>query len=515
MTDRVPGAPGRCKAVVTAEELQKMQSGNEFAITLRRDDHPIQEGTPYSKAAVLPDAVAAKLCPGVQDPTPGDAFGALYDQKADTVRHASGSNITLHDAAYTPLMGLKIYGEDTENRTVGESGSVTVKVMGKNIANVQKFSTDSRIPTPTAATPLSNSYGTTISANTGNSVTVEQSTASGDVNSYTNGFFSVGFYCSLKAGDKVTMSYNYQVTTNPLNNSGMRLILNGQLITVAYRQNVDPGLYYHSFTVTSAMEKADNWNYLEIRIGGKSGVFSNFQIEYGSAYTGFEEYKEPQTLTVSTPGGLPGGDIRDEIDFARGVLIRRVSENKEYPLPDDVLEAYAKLHTFTPTTVITNDYGAEMEVVYYTDTTAVQMVHSPADKGKTFTIDEHGCVTLVKDNPEIVSGETTIDEVKWYYRKWNNGYAEFWSSVVPLGYEGSRILSRWTALPFPVWEKVISMTVPEAESSYLLQEPYVLSYLEIDGGNTVKICAIRDAGGFTEADHINVSVHITGLWKAD
>ena len=95
MTDRIPGAPGRCKAVVTGQELQKMQAGEEFAITLRRDDQPIREGTPYSKAAVLPDAVAAALCPGVDDPTPGDAFAVLQSQKADAVRRNVGQCIRL------------------------------------------------------------------------------------------------------------------------------------------------------------------------------------------------------------------------------------------------------------------------------------------------------------------------------------------------------------------------------------------------------------------------------------
>lgn len=80
MTDRVPGAPGQYKATVTEEELQKMQSGVEFTITMTRDDQPIVEGTPYSKAAVLPDALAAQLCPEVDDPTPADALQAIHSR---------------------------------------------------------------------------------------------------------------------------------------------------------------------------------------------------------------------------------------------------------------------------------------------------------------------------------------------------------------------------------------------------------------------------------------------------
>jgi hypothetical protein len=77
MTDRIPGAPGRYSASLPNGELVKMQNGEPFAITLTRDDDPIVEGTPYSKASVLPDELAAALCPGLEDPDPKDAFAAL------------------------------------------------------------------------------------------------------------------------------------------------------------------------------------------------------------------------------------------------------------------------------------------------------------------------------------------------------------------------------------------------------------------------------------------------------
>lgn len=82
MTDRTPGAPGQYKAVITAAEFSKMQTGQQFTITMTRDDQPITEGTPYSKAAVLPDELAAVLCPSIVDPTPADAFSALNTNKA-------------------------------------------------------------------------------------------------------------------------------------------------------------------------------------------------------------------------------------------------------------------------------------------------------------------------------------------------------------------------------------------------------------------------------------------------
>ena len=45
MTDRVPGAPGRYTATITASDLQKLQAGEAFNITLTRNDAPITEGT--------------------------------------------------------------------------------------------------------------------------------------------------------------------------------------------------------------------------------------------------------------------------------------------------------------------------------------------------------------------------------------------------------------------------------------------------------------------------------------
>lgn len=84
MQDRIPGAPGQYKAVLSADDFQKMQAGEQFTITMIRDDRPIVKGTPYSKAAVLPDALAEKLCPDIQDPTPADALEALLSRNGTT-----------------------------------------------------------------------------------------------------------------------------------------------------------------------------------------------------------------------------------------------------------------------------------------------------------------------------------------------------------------------------------------------------------------------------------------------
>ena len=90
MKDRVPSAPGRYTATITDEERAKMLAGEDFNITLVRNDAPTVEGTPYNKASVLPDSLATTICPDVTDPTPADALAALmpknvYDTDSDGI----------------------------------------------------------------------------------------------------------------------------------------------------------------------------------------------------------------------------------------------------------------------------------------------------------------------------------------------------------------------------------------------------------------------------------------------
>lgn len=120
---------------------------------------------------------------------------------------------------------------------------------------------------------------------------------------------------------------------------------------------------------------------------------------------------QSQTLTLSTPGGLPGipvtsdGNytdesgqqwVTDEVDLAKGVYIKRIEKIASYnnesingpyisetgeltvgarvlfaldasveaPLSPETIVAYKQLHTYAPTTTIINDGGAGMEVGY-------------------------------------------------------------------------------------------------------------------------------------------------------
>lgn len=61
MTDRESRYPGRYRAVMSASDVAQMQAGNQFSITLVRDDDPIDPGTPFSKETILPDSLIEYL----------------------------------------------------------------------------------------------------------------------------------------------------------------------------------------------------------------------------------------------------------------------------------------------------------------------------------------------------------------------------------------------------------------------------------------------------------------------
>lgn len=114
MTDRLPGAPGQYIMTVAAAEAQKILTGEAVAVTLIRDDQPLAEGTPYNKQSVLPDELAAKICPNVPDPTPADALRGLSKKKSVATLLAAGWTETAEGYKQTVLNG-SILGDDNES----------------------------------------------------------------------------------------------------------------------------------------------------------------------------------------------------------------------------------------------------------------------------------------------------------------------------------------------------------------------------------------------------------------
>lgn len=147
MTDRVPGAPGQYILTVSAAEAQKILTGEPVAVTLKRDDQPLVEGTPYNKAAVLPDKLASILCPGALDPTPADAFLGVL-KKAAPYNYAHNSDFTqwVNQAGFgkSHAGSLEKYAGD---RWILDSGTVTGEARedGNGYTNITLNGTISQI----------------------------------------------------------------------------------------------------------------------------------------------------------------------------------------------------------------------------------------------------------------------------------------------------------------------------------------------------------------------------------
>lgn len=105
MTDRQPGAPGQYKMIM---------NGAEYTVTLTRDDQPLVEGTPINKATFLPDDLAAKVCPGVVDPTPADALEGLRKKKVQGTLFANNWK-TAGEMFSQTLAISDVKGDDNES----------------------------------------------------------------------------------------------------------------------------------------------------------------------------------------------------------------------------------------------------------------------------------------------------------------------------------------------------------------------------------------------------------------
>lgn len=131
MTDRVPTYPGRYTASLTAEALQAMQAGEDFDITLVRNDVPITTGTPYSKASVLPDSVAESLCPSISDPTPADALAAIAAALAKVPAASDVMKLSVYDPKSTGSVLKADTAANATTATTATKASDADKINGK------------------------------------------------------------------------------------------------------------------------------------------------------------------------------------------------------------------------------------------------------------------------------------------------------------------------------------------------------------------------------------------------
>lgn len=214
---------------------------------------------------------------------------------------------------------------------VGELMSMSVNevdTVGKNIFKCERFSciNFNNIFNPS----LSNSYGTSIlSVEPSNSVIVTQSKVE-NVNkpqSYTNGYFCI-LLNPLILNEKYVFSFDITPSNKLISDTMMYVFINGQ-DGIAQTNMQDLQIEKKSKLYFNFKANNDRVTYIEIRNGGVSGVFENFQIERGSTNTSFSPYTEksypiPQAILELDGYGANG----NYVDFAK----------KEYHKGDEIID---------------------------------------------------------------------------------------------------------------------------------------------------------------------------------
>ena len=218
--------------------------------------------------------------------------------------------------------------------SAGSDGKIGIEVRGKNLVDVYGYSANG-IPSPKAERVLFNTYGTTLSTTEKTDILiVHQEIIDGaTANNYTSGYFCIGINRKIEAGKDYIITFNINVIQNPFSVSTIFVLFNG---IEADRAEV----IGDKVTVKVSCKEDVERQYVEVRNRGMSMEISNFMITEKDENTIYEPYYEPQSLSISTPTGLPAipvdtdGNytdangqqwIADYVDLKLGKLYKKVT----------------------------------------------------------------------------------------------------------------------------------------------------------------------------------------------
>ena len=308
----------------------------------------------------------------------GDAISAVKARQNILVGMETGNPLSVDDAFSAPLCGLTVYGKSTQDGTptpdapvpivsVGDGGSVAVKVRGKNLwDNFKTLSLGN----------VEQKKGTYIAT---------ASTMQVDITPSSVGARSL----RLKGGNTYTFSLKTTVS-----------ISSYKFVCLKYTNGEAKNIVFANIDFVNFVPERDVENVGFILYGTVAGdKVYDVQLEMGSKATSYEPYRE-QLLTLPTPTGLPGIPVTsggnytdpqgqqwvcDEVDLERGVKVQRVDKAAfdstktlaeqnaifatpiEAPLTPAEIADYKALTAYAPDTVVQADDGAGVKLGYQRD----------------------------------------------------------------------------------------------------------------------------------------------------
>lgn len=233
-----------------------------------------------------------------------------YDAEIE-VRITIGANITFNNHVLKPMVRLASETDATYEPyelsptpdnpeplvSIGDSGSFNVDVYGKNLFDIN------------GNVNVTGSDGT---QSTYNSVSGNVLTC----NANSNSVHAVGQKFKVNIGDTITFSAKLS-SLGSGNAGGLFIYESGGYVACLYYNLNEIG----KVTYTA---KTEELICAFVTRSGTGAQFTNIQVEYGDTATEYESFKKQ---TLSLPYHLRGvGDVKDEIDFDRGVYIQRFAE---------------------------------------------------------------------------------------------------------------------------------------------------------------------------------------------
>lgn len=266
-----------------------------------------------------------------------DIFVKMKAQKSASIQTASGTVVTFPQSEERAFSGLSIYGHSTQDGTpspenpvpivsAGDDGEINVTVQGGNLFNE-------------SGTPEVTKDGITVKWLQDEQCFLLNGTATG---SGSSSIWNINIPAVKGADYAIGVKYisgNVQVP-----DGGYAVAYFGTSDELNQSTN-----WLSSHLLNSDSERAGecNANYItRFWFFITSGVVLNnykcrVMLNAGSTALPYEPYKQPQTLTLSTPGGLPGIPVSsggnytdengqqwlcDEIDLVRGKYVQRVKQ---------------------------------------------------------------------------------------------------------------------------------------------------------------------------------------------
>ena len=290
---------------------------------------------------------------------------ALQKRQNVLVGSETGNLVSCDDAFAAPLCGLYVYGKSTQDGTpspdnpvpivsAGDSGSVAVKVTGKNLFYEQEFQKY-----------FINSGADTVGLSVGNVSSVL----------------------------RVVTGAKYYVTRNKIGTK-FRVAVVDVLPTSGYSVRPSSAINADS---KRQVEISATSKYMVIQCENEAG-FNELMVSLDSSTT-YSPYRE-QLLTLPTPNGLPGIPVTsggnytdqngqqwvcDEVDLERGMKVQRIDKGAfdatkalaeqsvirdtpiETPLTPAEIAAYKALTAYAPDTVVQASDGAGVKLEYQRD----------------------------------------------------------------------------------------------------------------------------------------------------